>query len=82
MHLERMRSHRYMIMHAPSSHTPAVRFPWPQGITAAPSYDELCLQIRDVQKQYTCGTSKEKALLASTQVGPAAERWHAPAAAP
>lgn len=27
---------------------------------AAPSYDELCSHIRDVQRQYTCGTAKDK----------------------
>ncbi|GAX76295.1 hypothetical protein CEUSTIGMA_g3740.t1 [Chlamydomonas eustigma] len=30
----------------------------PPPFIAAPSYDELCGQIRDVQKQYTCGTSR------------------------
>ena len=32
----------------------------PPPSIAAPSYDELCSQIRDVQKQYTCGTAKDR----------------------
>ena len=34
----------------------------PPPSIAAPSYDELCSQIRDVQKQYTCGTAKDRAI--------------------
>ncbi|GFR39920.1 hypothetical protein Agub_g428 [Astrephomene gubernaculifera] len=30
----------------------------PPAFIAAPSYDQLCSQIRDVQRQYTCGTSR------------------------
>lgn len=30
-------------------------------LQAAPSYDTLCAQIRDVQRQYTCGTGRERA---------------------
>jgi hypothetical protein len=32
----------------------------PAPVIAAPSYDELCTQIRDVQRQYTCGTGKDR----------------------
>ncbi|EFJ40157.1 hypothetical protein VOLCADRAFT_108313 [Volvox carteri f. nagariensis] len=30
----------------------------PPPFIAAPSYDQLCSQIRDVQRQYTCGSSR------------------------
>ncbi len=33
----------------------------PPPFIAAPSYDALCSQIRDVQKQYTCGSTKPPA---------------------
>lgn len=32
----------------------------PPSFIAAPSYDQLCVQIRDVQRQYTCGTGHER----------------------
>mmetsp|Transcript_38101 Transcript_38101/g.84887 ORF Transcript_38101/g.84887 Transcript_38101/m.84887 type:complete len:518 (+) Transcript_38101:344-1897(+) len=32
----------------------------PAAALAAPSYDQLCSQIRDVQRQYTCGTVRER----------------------
>jgi hypothetical protein len=34
----------------------------PPQFIAAPSYDDLCSQIRDVQKQYTCGTAKDRSV--------------------
>lgn len=37
----------------------------PPPFIAAPSYDELCGQIRDVQRQYTCGTTAAAAGQAS-----------------
>ncbi|MEW5302606.1 MAG: hypothetical protein WDW38_002241 [Sanguina aurantia] len=32
----------------------------PPSFIAAPSYDQLCVQIRDVQRQYTCGTGHDR----------------------
>jgi hypothetical protein len=32
----------------------------PPTQAAVPSYDDLCSQIRDVQRQYTCGTARER----------------------
>lgn len=34
----------------------------PPPSISAPSYDELCSQIMDVQRQYTCGTSKDRGI--------------------
>ena len=60
-------------MYITNKQTQQVKLPPPMPATAdfllrtrpghqiiAPTYDSLCQQIRDVQRQYTCGTTKER----------------------